>query len=110
MEKGGIPPSPSPSLSPKFCIKFDNLLHALTSHIFSLEQDVIKTYQAGIEKTILKYINCAIPRPSRPVRHLFGRIGNLLYSRGDERSLFDTLAATQNLLGLKKVDDPLNRM
>ncbi|KAJ3091723.1 hypothetical protein HK102_013667 [Quaeritorhiza haematococci] len=83
---------------------------ALEKDLKTCQPDFIKEHQAKIEKTLLKYMNSANPKPSRPVRHLIGRIFVVLYSRGDQRTLFDTLTGTQTIASSKKFDDPAIRL
>ena len=71
-----------------------------------IKKDVVKPHQGNIEKLLLKYLSSSsIVRPSRPIRQIIARSFVYLYSNGDCRTLFDTLAACQNILANKKLDD-----
>ncbi|KAJ3352011.1 hypothetical protein HDU83_008405 [Entophlyctis luteolus] len=59
----------------------------------------------GVEKSLLRFLNCTAPRPSRPIREAIARIYILIYTH-DPRTLSDTVAGIQNILSLKKLDDP----
>ncbi|KAH6576085.1 hypothetical protein BASA62_001631 [Batrachochytrium salamandrivorans] len=85
---------------------------ALLKWLSTLEKDlqsttigVLKPRQADLEKLLLKYLGTRVVRPSRPIRELIARSFVLIYHKGDQRSLFDTVAAIQNMLSNKKTDD-----
>lgn len=53
----------------------------------------MKGQQAGVEKALVKVISAPSPYPipGRALRNLVARCLIVIYSRGDSRSLFDTL-------------------
>ncbi|KAI8923137.1 armadillo-type protein [Entophlyctis helioformis] len=84
---------------------------ALFQWLSTLEKDLqktkdpIKPHQAALEKLLLKFLSSQTVRPSRPIYQLIARLFVALYSKGDPRTLFDTIVAAQNALGAKKLDD-----
>ena len=64
-----------------------------------VSQDVIKTVQGDIEKACLKIVEASepYPMPGRPIRHIVARCLIVLYTRGETRTLFDTLQALVKL-------------
>lgn len=58
-------------------------------------QDLLKPAQAKLESVLLSMAKGTepFPLPGRPMRHLVARCFIALYSRGETRSLFDTLLA-----------------
>ena len=66
--------------------------------------------QPGLEKTLFKLLNSALPRPSRPLRQIIGRIYVLAFTHGETRSLFEVLASLQGILNQKKLDDVTIKM
>ncbi|CAG8760108.1 5803_t:CDS:2, partial [Acaulospora morrowiae] len=59
--------------------------------------ETLKSYQASIEKQLLKFISLASPRPHRPIRQLIARCFVIIYVKGDSRTLYDTITALQSL-------------
>ncbi|KAI9022185.1 hypothetical protein CLU79DRAFT_175490 [Phycomyces nitens] len=76
----------------------------------SINIDILKKAQPLLEKTLLKLISLATAKPRRPIRFLIGRCFVLLYTRGDTRSLFDTVTALHSLVGASKNIDKETRM
>ncbi|KAI8902903.1 armadillo-type protein [Globomyces pollinis-pini] len=77
----------------------------------TLEKDLMKatinnTSQPHLETLLLKYLICTSPHPNRPTRSLIARCFNIIYSTGDHRTFFDTVAKMQSYLTTKKQDDP----
>ena len=78
----------------------------------TLEKDLIKfgiKEQPKIEQFLMKYLNNSVIHPNKPTRHLISRCFVILYSSGDQRSLFDTLTQMQSILS-KKLDDNYIKM
>ena len=80
---------------------------SITSDTFA--QETIKLSQQQLEKTLLKYLSSTSPKPTRPIRQLIARCFVIIYTLGDTRTLFDTLAATQAIVA-RKVEDSSVRM
>ena len=82
---------------------------ALFQWLSNLEKDIsmstkeeLKQVQGDIEKRLLEYLKSETPpRISKPLRHLVSRCFNLLYTIGDQRNVFDTIAAIQKILSSK---------
>ncbi|KAI8967355.1 hypothetical protein BDF20DRAFT_900626 [Mycotypha africana] len=70
--------------------------------IKTTEIDVLKKSQPVIEKTLLQLISLTTAKPRRPIRFLIGRCFVILYTRGDTRTLFDTVTALHSLINAKK--------
>lgn len=70
-------------------------------------QDTFKTTQTVYESVLLRVINSTkpYPNPGRPLRNITARCLKLLYSRGETRTLFDTLQALLKIVGEVKVHD-----
>ncbi|KAL5034281.1 hypothetical protein BDV3_003842 [Batrachochytrium dendrobatidis] len=85
-------------------------LSGLEKDLGSTTKDILKPHQPNLEKLLLKFLGNRDIKPSRPIRELIARTFVLIYHKGDQRSLFDTLAAIQNLLSNKKSDDPAVRV
>ncbi|KAJ3277917.1 hypothetical protein HK104_002844, partial [Borealophlyctis nickersoniae] len=84
-------------------------LSSLERDLRKADKDTVKAAQANLEKTLLKYLTIGTPKPTRPIRQLIARCFVVIYSTGDTRTLFDTLAATQAVVA-KKVEDPAVRI
>ncbi|KAI8907094.1 armadillo-type protein [Powellomyces hirtus] len=89
----------------------------LLQWLSNLERDLnkadlstIKPSQLSLEKLLLKYLTTSVPKPSRPLRQLISRCLVILYTNGDSRTLFDTLAAVQVIVSNKKVEDASIRL
>jgi len=70
-------------------------------------QNSLKAKQSILEKTFIRIISATegYPQPGRAIRHLVGRCLVLLYTRGETRTMFDTLQALLKLVGdVKAVD------
>ncbi|KAG0172348.1 hypothetical protein DFQ30_010665 [Apophysomyces sp. BC1015] len=72
--------------------------------------DTLKHSQPLLEKTLLKLISLATAKPRRPIRFLIGRCFVLLYTRGETRSLFDTVTALHSLIAASKNIDKETRI
>ncbi|KAJ3190081.1 hypothetical protein HDU85_000372 [Gaertneriomyces sp. JEL0708] len=70
-----------------------------------VSSDVLKTSQTQLEKLLLRHLGSMLPKPSRTIRRLVARCLILIYSKGDTRTLFDTLSALQGMVANKKVED-----
>ncbi|KAI9012871.1 armadillo-type protein [Gaertneriomyces semiglobifer] len=70
-----------------------------------VSSDVLKTSQTQLEKLLLRHLVSMLPKPSRTIRRLVARCLILIYSKGDTRTLFDTLSALQGMVANKKVED-----
>ena len=68
----------------------------LTSAIF------LQANQKHLESLLLKYLSSLSPKPNQSTRRLIARCFNVIYSKGDHRTLFDSMAAIQNLFVSKK--------
>lgn len=64
-------------------------------------QSDLKPQQAELEQTFLKIISASegYPPPGRALRNLVGRSLVALYTRGETKTLFDTLQALLRLVG-----------
>ncbi|KAI8372010.1 armadillo-type protein [Choanephora cucurbitarum] len=76
----------------------------------TISVDVLKKAQPVIEKTLFRLISLATAKPRRPIRFLIGRCYVLLYTRGDSRSLFDTVTALHSLINANKNIDKETRI
>ncbi|PPQ99633.1 hypothetical protein CVT24_005211, partial [Panaeolus cyanescens] len=67
----------------------------------------LKPLQGTLEKTLVKIISGGepYPAPGRAIRQLVGRCLVTLYTRGETRSLFDTLQALMRIVGDMKALD-----
>lgn len=75
-------------------------------------QDQLKSTQALVEETLFKII-CGhdnYPLPGRGLRHMAARCFITQYTRGDSRTLFDTLRALLKTAGDVKIDKNPIRM
>ncbi|KIJ69624.1 hypothetical protein HYDPIDRAFT_124270 [Hydnomerulius pinastri MD-312] len=74
--------------------------------------DELKATQASVEGTLLKVIcgHEGYPLPGRGLRNLAARCFVLQYTRGDSRTLFDTLRALMKTAGDMKSDKDLLRI
>lgn len=70
----------------------------------------MKKAQPIIEKTLFRLISLATAKPRRPIRFLIGRCYVVLYTRGDTRTLFDSVTALHSLIGANKNIDKETRM
>jgi hypothetical protein len=69
-----------------------------------LEKDLLKnsvSNQKEVESLLLKYLQYLNPPPNGPIRTLIGRCFNIIYNKGDGRTLFDTVAQMQSILNDK---------
>ncbi|KAG8781804.1 hypothetical protein FRC12_021492 [Ceratobasidium sp. 428] len=71
----------------------------------SVVQDVVKSAQASTESILLKCVAATLPFPipGRPIRALVARCFLVLYSRGETRTLYDTVQACLKIAGESKV-------
>ncbi|KAI8913251.1 armadillo-type protein [Gorgonomyces haynaldii] len=81
-------------------------LSSLEKDLQSITRDVLKPYQETLEKQLINYLNTTEPKPSKPTRHLIAQCFNNIYTNGDPRTVFDTIAAIQNILNNKKLTEP----
>ncbi|CAE6397949.1 unnamed protein product [Rhizoctonia solani] len=67
----------------------------------------LKSVQSATEATLLKCVNAAspFPMPGRPIRALVARCFLILYSRGETRSMYDTVQACLKVAGDAKLSD-----
>lgn len=67
----------------------------------------LKAKQGELERTFIKIISASegYPLPGRALRNLVGRSLVALYTRGETRTLFDTLQALLRLVGDAKILD-----
>ena len=72
-----------------------------------LHQDVFKPAQTRLESMFLKIATGMdpFPVPGRPIRHLVARCFVTIYTRGESRTLFDTLQALVKVAGEVKILD-----
>jgi hypothetical protein len=73
----------------------------------NLEKDLSNnpiSNQKDVEQTLLKYLQYLEPHPNRPTRTLIARCFIIVYNKGDQRSLFDTIAQMQTILTNKTLD------
>ncbi|KAG8794872.1 hypothetical protein FRC12_020730, partial [Ceratobasidium sp. 428] len=72
-----------------------------------LSVDVVKSAQASTETILLKCVAATspFPIPGRPVRALVARCFLVLYSRGETRTLYDTVQACLKIAGESKVPE-----
>ncbi|KAF8841000.1 clathrin-coated vesicle protein [Paxillus ammoniavirescens] len=85
------------------------LFQWLTSLEKSLKEatvDQLKAMQSSVEETLLKVIcgSDSYPLPGRGIRSLAGRCFVLQYTRGDSKTLFDTLRTLLKTAGDMKMD------
>jgi hypothetical protein len=70
----------------------------------NLEKDLLKNTinnQKEVESVLLKYLQYLNPPPNGPTRTLIGRCFNIIYTKGDGKTLFDTVAQMQSILNDK---------
>ena len=69
-------------------------------------QPDLKPKQSELEETLLKVISGTegYPTPGRAIRRVVGRCLVVLYTRGETRTMFDTLQALMKLVGDPKLD------
>ena len=85
--------------------------HNLTT--LSCFQDYMKSAQSVLEATLVKVITTPepYPPPGRALRNPTARCFIALYTRGETRTLFDTLQAFMKVVGdLKTLDRDVNKM
>ncbi|KAL4206381.1 hypothetical protein CU097_005637 [Rhizopus azygosporus] len=68
----------------------------------TIDVETLKKAQPILEKSLLRLISLASARPRRPIRFLIGRCYIILYTRGDTRTLFDTVTALHSLIATNK--------
>lgn len=70
-------------------------------------QEHLKSKQADLESTLVKIISAPgpYPAPGRALRNLVGRCLIALYTRGETRTLFDTLQAFLKIVSDLKAPD-----
>ncbi|CEG80418.1 hypothetical protein RMATCC62417_14760 [Rhizopus microsporus] len=68
----------------------------------TIDVETLKKTQPVLEKSLLRLISLASARPRRPIRFLIGRCYIILYTRGDTRTLFDTVTALHSLIAANK--------
>ncbi|KAG2213412.1 hypothetical protein INT47_009085 [Mucor saturninus] len=78
--------------------------------IKAIDADLLKKSQPFIEKTLFRLISLATAKPRRPIRFLIGRCYVILYTRGDSRTLFDTVTALHSLISANKNIDKETRI
>jgi hypothetical protein len=71
----------------------------------------LKAKQANLEGALIKIVSNPTPTPGRALRNLVGRCLVALYTRGETRTLFDTMQAFLKIAGdLKAIDNDANKM
>lgn len=76
---------------------FQWLAH-LERELKTASQEVLKTSQYLLEKTLLRIISLSSVKSRRPIRRLIARVFVLLYTRGETRTLFDTVTTLHGLV------------
>ncbi|KAG8217356.1 Rft protein-domain-containing protein [Butyriboletus roseoflavus] len=81
-------------------------LAALEKSLREAAVDQLKSTQSSVEETLLKVVcgNDSYPLPGRGLRNLAARCFIIQYTRGDSRTLFDTLRALLKTAGDLKID------
>ncbi|KAK2459742.1 hypothetical protein APHAL10511_008243 [Amanita phalloides] len=76
-------------------------LSALEKQLNEVSLEALKPKQATIEKALIKVISAPepYPLPGRALRNLVARCFIVMYTRGETRSLFDTLQAFMKIVG-----------
>ncbi|CAE6356393.1 unnamed protein product [Rhizoctonia solani] len=79
-------------------------------HKMSLEE--LKGAQSTTEATLLKCVNATspFPAPGRPIRALVARCFLIIYSRGETRSMYDTVQACLKVAGDAKLSEKDGRV
>ncbi|RUP46507.1 armadillo-type protein [Jimgerdemannia flammicorona] len=80
---------------------FQWLAH-LERELKTVNQDVLRRSQYVLEKTLLRITALSSVKPRRPIRRLLARAFVLLYTRGETRTLFDTVTALHSLVNAGK--------
>ncbi|KAG1384801.1 hypothetical protein G6F60_002658 [Rhizopus arrhizus] len=75
-----------------------------------IDGEILKKSQPILEKSLFRLISLATAKPRRPIRFLIGRCYIILYTRGDTRSLFDTITALHSLIGANKNIDKQTKL
>lgn len=71
----------------------------------------MKAKQSSLEDSLINVISSPTPTPGRALRNLVGRCLVALYTRGETRTLFDTMQAFLKIVSdLKAVDKEINKM
>lgn len=75
-------------------------------------QPDLKPKQTELEETLLKVVSGTegYPTPGRAIRRVVGRCLVVLYSRGETRTMFDTLQALMKLVGDVKLEKEAIKM
>ncbi len=78
----------------------------------NLEKQLLKTkpdleIQDILITNLYKYLTLLSPKPKRQTRNIISRCLVIIYEKGDNRTLFDTLSKLQNLLANKNLQDIL---
>ncbi|KAG1473645.1 hypothetical protein G6F56_000838 [Rhizopus delemar] len=76
----------------------------------TMDAELLKKSQPILEKSLFRLISLATVKPRRPIRFLIGRCYIILYTRGDARTLFDTVTALHSLIGANKNIDKETRL
>ncbi|CEP08433.1 hypothetical protein [Parasitella parasitica] len=76
----------------------------------TIDVELLKKAQPVIEKTLFRLISLATAKPRRPIRFLIGRCYVILYTRGDTRTLFDSVTALHSLVSANKNIDKETRI
>lgn len=61
--------------------------------------------QNHLEQLLLKYLAASSPKPNQATRRLIARCFIVIYSKGDQRTLFDTVVSIQSMFLNRKIDD-----
>ncbi|KAI8641511.1 armadillo-type protein [Parasitella parasitica] len=76
----------------------------------TVDVELLKMAQPIIEKTLFRLISLVTAKPRRPIRFLIGRCYVILYTRGDTRTLFDSVTALHSLISANKNIDKETRI
>lgn len=79
--------------------------------IGKVPQEFFKASQGGIESTLLKIISSTAPYPpaGRPLRNLSARCFVTIYTRGETKTLFDTIQSLVRTVSDFKAHDSDSR-
>ncbi|ELU42761.1 HEAT repeat protein [Rhizoctonia solani AG-1 IA] len=77
-----------------------------------LDEEELKAAQSTTEATLLKCINVTspFPAPGRPIRSLVARCFLIIYSRGETRTMYDTVQACLKVAGDSKLSEKDGRL
>lgn len=70
-------------------------LHTAEAELRNLNKEAMRAIQASLERTLARILSLDVPKPTLPVARTIARIYSLLYTKGDRRTVFDTVAGLQ---------------